>query len=70
MNPIKKARIAAGITTAYQAAKRAGVNYPTYLGWEKGRAKPRPDRYPGLATTFGCTVDALMGVEPAAPQAA
>ena len=46
--------------SAYRAAKKLGVTYPSYFNWETGKTMPTADKLPALAELFGCTIDELF----------
>jgi len=58
---IKRARLAAGITTQTELAKRLGVPQPQLSDWENGRyGTPDVTTLLKIAATIPCTLDALV----------
>ena len=49
---LEKLRKGRGMTLA-QVAEKLGVSKPTVWAWEKGKARPVPDRLPALAEVLG-----------------
>lgn len=49
--------------TQAELAKKINVSQQTIGSWEVGRAEPNSDSLKELASLFGISVDALLGVE-------
>ncbi len=58
--PIKKARIAAGLTQV-QVSKAVGVSQPTYQRWETGTVSVPKNKLDKLAQVLDSTLSQLMG---------
>lgn len=56
---LRRLRIARGLSQA-EVATELGVSAPSISGWEKGRARPRPDRMTALAVLLGVPVSQLL----------
>lgn len=56
--------------TLAQVASALGVSKPTVWAWEKGKARPVPDRIPDIATVLGVTAQELGEAAPAGESAA
>lgn len=56
---LKRLRIARGLSQADVAAD-LDVSAPSISGWEKGRARPKPDRMTALAALLGVPVTQLL----------
>lgn len=56
---LKRLRIARGLSQADLAAALE-LSAPAISGWEKGRAKPKPDRLTALASLLGVPVSQLL----------
>ncbi len=56
---LKRLRIARGLSQAAVAAEME-VSAPSISGWEKGRARPKPDRMTALAALLGVPVTQLL----------
>lgn len=56
---LKRLRIARGLSQADVAAE-LDVSAPSISGWEKGRARPKPDRMTALAALLGVPVTQLL----------
>lgn len=56
---LKRLRIARGLSQAAVAAL-LDVSAPSISGWEKGRARPKPDRLAALASVLGVGVSQLL----------
>jgi transcriptional regulator with XRE-family HTH domain len=56
---LKRLRIARGLSQAAVAAEM-DVSAPSISGWEKGRARPKPDRMTALAALLGVPVTQLL----------
>lgn len=56
---LKRLRVARGISQATLAAE-LDVSAPSVSGWEKGRARPKPDRMTALASLLGVPVAQLL----------
>ena len=63
MNRISQLRQAMGISMK-EAARRLGLPYTTYVGYEKGTREPAADTLLSLADFFGVTLEYLLGREP------
>lgn len=50
-----------GLTLA-QVAEHLGVSKPTVWAWEKGKARPLPDRLDAIADVLGVEIDELTGL--------
>ena len=50
-----------GLTLA-QVAEHLGVSKPTVWAWEKGKARPLPDRLDAIADVLGVAIDELTGL--------
>ena len=61
---IKKLREAAGLRQ-YELADRMGVKQASVSAWESGAAMPSAANLMKLADILQCSVDALLGREPA-----
>ena len=61
---IRELRAAANLTQR-QVAARLNVSPGAVAQWELGTSKPTMDNLLALASLFGCTLDALCGLEPA-----
>lgn len=61
---LKKLREAAGLRQ-YELANRMGVKQASVSAWESGAALPSAANLIKLADILDCTVDALLGREPA-----
>lgn len=61
LNPIKIARLRAGITQS-DLAKQLGVTNGTVSQWEQGITHPSARRLKPLAEILGTTVDELLKV--------
>lgn len=61
---IKKLRKAAGLRQ-YELANRMGVKQASVSAWESGKAMPSAENLLKLADILDCSVDALLGREPA-----
>jgi transcriptional regulator with XRE-family HTH domain len=55
---LNRLRREAGLTLA-DVATRLGVSKPTVWAWEKGKARPLPERIPAIAEALGATADDL-----------
>lgn len=60
-NGIQRCRIAAGFSSAKEAAQSLDIPKETYVGWEQGRAFPRFEQVTQLADLFDCSIDELYG---------
>ena len=63
---LKELRKAKGLSTM-ETAKAAGINYKTYLGYERGGKTPTRNAdqtYEKLASALGCSVEHLSGAQP------
>lgn len=47
--------------TQKEFAKSLGIGYTTYNGYESGAREPKSDFWIKVATTYGVTIDYLMG---------
>ena len=56
---LKRLRIARGLSQSDVAAE-LDVSAPSISGWEKGRARPKPDRLTALAALLGVPVTQLL----------
>lgn len=56
---LRRLRVARGISQATLAAE-LDVSAPSVSGWEKGRARPKPDRMTALASLLGVPVTQLL----------
>lgn len=63
MNRISQLRQAMGISMK-EAARRLGLPYTTYVGYEKGTREPATDTLLSLADFFGVSLEYLLGREP------
>jgi len=63
---LQKIRKEKGISMR-KAAMDMGLNYTTYVNWEKGICEPNIAGLKKLADYFGCTVDYLVKGEASAP---
>lgn len=61
---IAQHRVSMNITQE-DLAKKLGVARSTVAMWENGSNMPRADKLLKLAGLFGCTVDELLGNDPA-----
>lgn len=59
---LSKARKDAGLTRA-EVCTRLGVHYNTLKNWELGATEPKGTVIAALAEMYGCTVEALMGLD-------
>ncbi len=64
---LKKARFDAGYT-AEMSAGEMEVSTQTVFNWESGRQFPEPAKLAQLATTYGVSVDYLLGLADEEPQ--
>lgn len=55
---LNRLRREAGLTLA-DVADRLGVSKPTVWAWEKGKARPLPERFDAIAAALGVTPEAL-----------
>lgn len=62
---IHRLRHSRGMTLA-DVAEALGVSKPTVWAWEKGKARPLPERIEALATVLGVTTDDLSDADEAA----
>lgn len=58
---LNRLRREAGLTLA-DVATRLGVSKPTVWAWEKGKARPLPERIPAIAEALGATADDLAEI--------
>lgn len=63
LNRLKEARIKANMTKA-DMARKLGVAYSTYDGYETGYREPKLETLQKIADALGCTVDYLLGDVP------
>lgn len=61
---IKRLREAAGLRQ-YELANLMGVKQASVSAWESGKAMPSAENLLKLADILECSVDALLGREPA-----
>ena len=61
------ARKAAGLSRD-EVAARLGVHYNTLKNWELGATEPKGTVIAALAEMYGCTVEALMGLDGGCPE--
>jgi transcriptional regulator with XRE-family HTH domain len=64
---LNRLRREAGLTLA-DIAVRLGVSKPTVWAWEKGKARPLPERFDAIAAALGVTPD-LLAAAAAGPDA-
>lgn len=57
---LKDLRISLNMTQK-EFAKSLGIGYTTYNGYESGAREPKSDFWIKVATTYGVTIDYLMG---------
>ena len=62
MNRIKEFRVAAGMKQS-ELAELTHAKQSTVSGWESGRREPDFETLSIMASTFGCTIDDLLGYE-------
>ena len=60
-NPLRQARLLAGILSATDAAGRLGIHRETLYGYERGQAVASGDVLGRMAALYGVTVDQLLG---------
>lgn len=61
---IKKIRVSRGMRQ-YELADRMGVKQASVSAWESGKAMPSAENLLKLADILDCSVDVLLGREPA-----
>lgn len=61
---ISRLRAAAGLTQV-ELGQNVNVTQVTISGWEKGRRSPSACMLSKLATTFGVSIDELLGTQAA-----
>lgn len=61
---IKKIRVSRGMRQ-YELANRMGVKQASVSAWESGKAMPSAENLLKLADILDCSVDVLLGREPA-----